>query len=218
MELLVATLVSMFAERDTDSAGQIHSLADTLRGAPGLHSSRFYRNRGDPTCFLLLTTWEDTESWRQARAEFNPKTLLLKSASGMLQAQPEQWVMQYLWGYYRPAAPATLTAVHLATIRAGYEDTCQQGWVNGLRQQVNQSTLSSAFLARGRSEGFFAPPSVPSTGTGKHAQQHNPVFLNLFSWSTEAEHRALYTSPYYQALDLFIRNQGVMRVFPLEPI
>ncbi|WP_201367400.1 antibiotic biosynthesis monooxygenase family protein [Dictyobacter formicarum] len=72
------------------SAGA-HTLdCDTLRSAPGLISTRLYRGRGNGIVYLLLTTWEDEQSWLKAQERHTPKKLLL-TATNLLVSQPEQW-------------------------------------------------------------------------------------------------------------------------------
>src|SRR5438128_758866 len=149
MELLVVTLAHTLPGRDADVQARIRLISDTVRNAPGLITARFYRSRGDGLYYFILTTWEDEGLWQKAQERYNPKHLLLASASELLSASPEQWWMQYLWGYSRPAAPPTLAAAHLATIRPDQVELAQRGWIEGLRRQVMQPMLALAFLASG---------------------------------------------------------------------
>ena len=127
MELLVVTLAHITPGRDTDGLAHIRLISDTVRNAPGLVISRFYRSRGHDSYYFMLTTWEDEESWRRAQERYNPKQLLLGSTAELLIDPPEQWLMHYLWGYSRPAAVPILAAAHLATIRADQADRTQRG-------------------------------------------------------------------------------------------
>lgn len=215
MEILVATLAYALAGRDTDVVGHIQELNATLQGAPGLHSSRFYQQRSDNSCFLLLHTWEDEESWQQARTQANPKTLLINTTSGMLLTQPEQWVMYYLWGYHRPTISPTTASVHLTTMQAGNNEAYQRGWIKGLQKQVLQSPVSFAFLAR---EFGTEQATTRASAAAERAQLSKPVFLNLFSWTSEEERRAFYNNSSYQLLDRFVRSQGAVRIIPLDPL
>src|SRR5918911_227382 len=104
MELLVVTLAYTIPGRDADILARIRLIADTVRNAPGLVTSQTYRSLGAHSYFLLLTTWDSEESWQRSQDRYNPKQLLLSSATELLAALPEQWLMYYLWGYSRPAA------------------------------------------------------------------------------------------------------------------
>src|SRR5260370_28839303 len=101
MELLVVTLAQTNAGYDADILARIRLVADSVRNAPGLITSRFYRgsNRGNAYYYVMLTTWDSQEGWQRAKERYSPKFLLLNSASRFLTALPEQWLMQYLLGY-----------------------------------------------------------------------------------------------------------------------
>ena len=77
MELLVVTLAHTMVDKEADGLARIHLISDTVRNAPGLVTSRFYRSRGQESYYFLLTTWEDEESWQKAQERHNPKQLLL---------------------------------------------------------------------------------------------------------------------------------------------
>jgi hypothetical protein len=157
MELLIVTLAHTLPGRDVDALARIRLIADTVRNAPGMVTARFYRGREHGSYYFMLTTWEDERWWQKAQERYNPKHLLLASASELLSASPEQWWMQYLWGYSRPAAPPVLAAAHVATIRSNQVELAQRGWVEGLRRQAMQPTLAFAFLARGANEDVLLP-------------------------------------------------------------
>ena len=80
MELLVITLAHTVAGREADALARIRLIADTVRNAPGLVTSRFYRSRGQEAYYFMLTTWDDEESWQRAQERHNPKHLLLGSS------------------------------------------------------------------------------------------------------------------------------------------
>jgi len=222
MELLVVTFASAGQGREAEVLAQIYLIADTVRNAPGLLSSRFYRNRENHSSYFIFTTWEDDESWYKAQQRHSPRNLLLDAmVIGMLKTPPEQWLMHYLWGYNRPSSKPTLADVHLATIRKNQADFTQQGWLQGLRGQVTRPALSFAFLARGTPEELPVSRDIPLPSmprTGEPIAQQNPIFLNLFSWANEAEREHFYTHTYYQALATFVRNLGVVRTLALEPM
>jgi len=218
MELLVVTLAHITPGRDTDGLARIRLISDSVRNAPGLVISRFYRSRGRDSYYFMLTTWEDEESWRRAQERYNPKQLLL--GSDLLIAPHEQWLMHYLWGYSRPAGVPILAAAHLATIRTDQADRTQRGWIESLRRQATQPTLAFAFLARGVNED--APPPQPSqvtsTPNGDSLYQHGSIFLNLLSWASEADREEFYTDTNYQAISLFLNSVGFIQMLMLDPL
>jgi hypothetical protein len=191
-----------------------------VRNAPGLITSQAYRSQGTNAYYLLLTTWDTEESWQRVQERYNPKHLLLNSATELLTALPEQWLMHYLWGYSRPAAPPVLAAAHLAHIRPDQAETTQRNWIEGLRRQAIYPTLAFAFLARGKQEDSARsgnPHLGPLTQQDAGASTHpGSTFLNLFCWSNEAERDEFYTDPHYQALYRFVGSMGVVQVLPLE--
>ena len=222
MELLVATLAYTTTGRDADVLARIRLIADTVRIAPGLVTSRFYRSRGKDTYYLMLTTWDDDESWQRAQEKYGPKQLLTSLATELLTAAPEQWLMRYLWGYSRPAANPILAAAHLAHIRKEQAEYAELGWIEKLRQQAVQSTLAFAFLARGMQEETFAASRASArgkTGATQSLPYHRGSFLlNLFSWGSESEREEFYADPNYQAINRFVNSTGSVRVLSLEPM
>ncbi len=222
-ELLVVTLAYTMTGRDADVLARIRLIADTVRNAPGLVTSRFYRSRGNDAYYLMLTTWDDDESWRRAQERHNPRQLLLKSAPGLLIAPPEQWLMRYLWGYSRPLGSPLLAAAHLAHIRKDQAEYAQLGWIEGLRQRTVQEPLAFAFLARGvHEESFPGNQSVTPTPAPDSAEdapyQQGSVLLNLFSWASENEREQFYADPNYQDINRFVSTTGTIRILPLEPM
>lgn len=222
MELLVATLAYTTTGRDADILARIRLIADTVRIAPGLITSRFYRSRGKDAYYLMLTTWDDDESWQNAQEKYGPKQLLTTMATELLTAAPEQWLMRYLWGYSRPAASPVLAAAHLAHIRKEQAEYAELGWIEKLRQQAVQSTLAFAFLARGMQEETFAASRALASGkpaTMQNVPYHQgSVLLNLFSWGSESEREEFYADPNYQAINRFVTSTGSVRVLSLEPM
>src|ERR1700730_15065533 len=213
MELLVVTLAHITPGRDADGLALIRLISDSVRNAPGLVISRFYRSRGHDPYYFMLTTWEDEESWRRAQERYNPKQLLLGSATELLIDPPEQWLMHYLWGYSRPAAVPILAAAHLATIRADQADRTQRGWIESLRRQAVQPTLSFAFLARGVNEDATASlPSLSLQSTAVANSSNGSIFLNILSWASEADRQEFYADLNYQAISRFLGSVGVVQI------
>lgn len=222
MELLVATLVHTNTGRDADVLARIRLIADTVRTAPGLVISQAYRSQGTDSYYLLLTTWDTEESWQRSQERYNPKQLLLSSATELLAALPEQWLMHYLWGYSRPAATPLLATAHLAHIRPDQVETTQRGWIEGLRRQAVHPTLAFAFLARGIREDSIKDTSYSAPTFLKDgdvlAQHHGSTFLNLLCWSNETDRDEFHADPLYQAIHQFVRRGGVVQLLPLEPM
>jgi len=221
MELLVVTLAHIMPDRDAEGLARIHLISDMIRNALGLVSASFYRSRGNESYYFMLTTWEDEECWQKARDRYNPKQLLLGSATELLINPPEQWLMHYLWGYSRPAAEPILATIHLGTIRPDEADRAQRGWIEGLRRQVVRPILSFAFLARGSKEDTIASHAFPSTsasGGGDSPYGHDSIFLNLLSWTSQADREDFYADQYYQAISRFLNKVGVVQVITLDPL
>src|SRR5436305_2633052 len=221
MELLVVTLAHVMPERDAEGLARIHLISDTIRNALGLVSASFYRSRGNESYYFILTTWEDEECWQKARERYNPKQLLLESATGLLINLPEQCLMHYLWGYSRPAAEPMLATVHLGTIRPDQAERAQLGWIECLRRQAVQPILSFAFLARGLNEDMIAPHAFSATsasGGSNSPYKQGSIFLNLLSWASQADREDFYADQYYQAISRFLNRVGAVQVITLDPL
>jgi hypothetical protein len=220
MELLVASLVHTNPQRDVDVVARMHLIADSIRLAPGLVISSVYRNRGNASYFLILTTWDSEESWLQVEERHNPKALLLSSAPGLLVAAPEQWLMSYLWGYSRPAAEVLCADAHLAHIAPEQAELAKKGWIEALRRQARYP-LAFGLLARGHHESALFPPDAPPTsriGEKTEARiRSGPAFLNLLHWSSDQERAKFYADTTHQTIQHFIGTLGTMQVLPLEP-
>ncbi len=226
MELLVVTLAHMMPGRDADGLARVRLISDTMRNAPGLISAHFYRSRGYDTYYVMFAAWEDEEAWKKAQKRYDPKQLLLGSATSLLAHPPEQWFMRYLWGYSRPSALQALAAVHLATIHPAQEERVQRAWIESLRRQVVEPVLAFAFLARESSElqagslpqlhqpQFITTPSLLEETSNKQGI----IFLNFLSWASETDREAFYSDPDYQAISRFLGSVGVLQVLALDPL
>jgi hypothetical protein len=225
MELLVITLAQLMPGKETDGLARIRLISDTIRIAPGLVTSLFYRSRGDDGYYLVLTTWEDEEFWIRAQERHSPRQLLLASPTELLTAPPEQWLMHYHWGYSRPGAKPILAAAHLATIRPDQAELAQRGWIESLRRQAVQPTLALAFLARGvkdTSSWLSKPPQATAArGAGSPVESpylHGPIFLNLLSWASEADREDFYADPNHKTIRRFLNGIGTIQTLALEPL
>lgn len=230
MELLVVTLTHTTPRRDADGLARMRLISDTIRNAPGLVNARFYhsgeaaghggqsqryvtssgeesRQGEEYTYYMMLTTWEDEEFWQQAQERYNPRHLLQESTHEPLFAPPEQWLMSYLWGYSRPAAPSGLATAYLATLRTEQAEHLQQEWIEGLRRQAAQPTMAFAFLARSRDR--------ETDGT---AYQQHTSFLNLLSWPNAAARAEFYTDQRYIAINNYLSSIGSLRVLALAAL
>lgn len=220
LELLVVTLAYTNSGRDADVLARIRLIGDTVRNAPGSISTQFYRSRGKDSYYLLLTTWDSEESWQRANERYNPRHLLLSSATELLTASPEQWIMHYLWGYSRPAATPIIAGAHLAHIPIAQSEVVHQGWIEGLRRQSAQPTLAFAFLAQGAQEEVMVPSQSSLSITRKREQPtpQSAVFLNLLSWANEIDREDFYTDPHFKAIQRFVGGIGTMQTISLEPM
>jgi quinol monooxygenase YgiN len=219
MELLVVTVAYTISGRDADVLAHIRFISDTVRNAPGLVSSRFYRSRGNnpDSYYLMLTTWNDEENWQRAQERHNPRQILLSSAKELLVATPQQWLMRYLWGYSRPAATPIVAAAHLCTTRPEQAEFAQQKYVEGLRHYATRPMLAFAFLARGAYEEGHQAASFHAGGPNTSSQS-GTTFLSLFSWGSEEDREEFYSDPYSRMLNRFMNNMGTAHILPLEPI
>jgi hypothetical protein len=208
MELLVATLVRATRNNQEDATIRVRMIVDTVRNAPGVSNVRFYQSRESESYYLLLSTWEGEGFWQRGQERYNPRSLLLTSTHDLLAATPEQWQLNYLWGYSRPAAQPAVAAIHLATVRPDQVEQVQQTWIENLRGQAAAPALAFAFLARGRNE------ETASAGN----EQHDSTFLNLLSWPGEAQRKDFYSDSHYKAFHTFLNTTGITRTFALEPL
>ncbi len=215
------TLAYTNPSREADILARMRLISDTLRNAPGMMGSQFYRGQGNGAYYILLTTWDSAEGWRRAKERYSPRFLLLNSALELLTAAPEQWLMQYLWGYSRPTAPLALAAVQIVEVPGTQTVVTQKVWIEGLRRQATEPTLSNAFLACGGPEEMLPPPLVPTAQPSEAAftnVQQNTIFLNILNWANEHDRDFFYANNDYRALQRFISSVGAVQNMYLEPI
>ena len=224
MELLVVTLAHITPGRDTDGLAHIRLISDTVRNAPGLIISRFYRSRGHDSYYFMLTTWEDEESWRRAQERYNPKQLLLGSTAELLLDPPEQWLMHYQWGYSRPAKQPIVSAAHITTLRPDQARLAQREWITGLRKQTTKPTLAFAFLAQEIDRDATAPfrtvkpLRAEARAEEKFVYYQGTTLLNFLSWASETEREEFYKDPHYQSIKKLLQSLAVTRILPLEQV
>ncbi len=222
MELLVATLAHTAPGKDAEGLARIRLISDTVRNAPGLVGAQFYRSRGLDSYYFILTTWEDQDLWNKAQERYNPRQLLLGSATELLTNQPEQWYMQYLWGYSRPSASPILASAHLAMLYPDQGERAQRAWIESLHRQVGQSLLAFAFLARGSSEGIgetmVQSSTIKLTTMDEPNTKEGSIFLNFLSWASETEREEFYAHNDYQAIARFLGSAGTLQVLTLDPL
>lgn len=210
MELLVVTLVQANPAREGEALSRIRLISDTVRNAPGLINTRFYRSRAPENYYFLLTTWESSEWWQKAQERLSPYKLLQESAPGIFSTPADQWLMQYLWGYSRPLAQPVVAAAHLAMIRREHSDRVQQGWLESLQSQAIEPILSFAMLARSLDE--------EPGGTVRRLPGQGHMFFNLLSWPGEVYREDFYANESYHYLQGLLNSTGVLRVLNLDPI
>jgi quinol monooxygenase YgiN len=222
MELLVATLAHLNPGREADGAARIRLIAETIRNAPTQVNVQCYQSRGHDAYYFMLVTWEDEKAWQQARERYDPKALLLGSATELLAQTPEQWFMRYLWGYSRPASKPSLAAVHLAIANHNQGELAQRGWIESLRRQVVQPTLAFAFLARGTSDNRADTPgqitAIGNNAVGPWDVDQGSIFLNFLSWANETDREEFYADPNYRAISRFLSSIGVVQALTLEAL
>ena len=218
IELLVVTLAQTRPGKEVDALAQISAITDALRHAPGLVTSHFYYGENNESTFLILTAWEDAESWRKAQERYNPRQLLL-SVKELLTAPPEQCLMSYVWGYSRPTRSPILTSAHLVTLPTSKVDQVQVQWLQVLQHTNQQMLLTFAFLARGQREQLSNSDTMQFSPSGTPAEPvkaTNSILLGLFNWSCEAERDEFYAEPRYQAVQSMLEKVGHVLTLPLR--
>lgn len=226
MELLVVTLAQINPQREADALARMRVISDTIRNAPGLLNARFYHGRAPDICYCMLTTWENAEWWQKAQERHSPLQLLLASPEGIFHTPPDQWLMQYLWGYSRPLAQATVAAAHLALVRPEMAERVQQEWLESLRQQAVEPILSFALLARSIEEAPETPSFSPlspagafqAEGTSRHSVKLGTMFFNLLSWPGEQYREDFYANEIYQNMQGLLTRTGMLHVLTLDPL
>lgn len=220
MELLVVTLASTHPTREADILARMRLISDTVRNAPGMIDSQFYRGKGNGAYYIMLTTWDSEEAWHRAKERYSPRYLLLSSAIELLTAAPEQWLMKYLWGYSRPTAPALLAALQVVEVPETQTEVTQKAWIEGLRRQASEPALAFAFLACG---GLEIVTSSPLSAKAANSEaplpsniQQNTIFLNILSWANEQDKEFFYANSDYRALQRFISSVGTVQNMQLE--
>ena len=211
MELLVVTLAQANPARDAEALARLRLVSNTVRNAPGLSNARFYCSGEPENYYLLLTTWEDMDWWQKAQERHSPYRLLQESPAGIFPAPPDQWLMQYLWGYSRPLAKPLVAAAHLALIRPEQAEQVQKSWLASLQQQAVEPILSFALLARSIEEEPIASGSRRPGGQGV-------MFLNLLSWPGETYREDFYADESYRSLQSQLNDAGVLHILKLDPI
>ena len=213
MELLVVTLAQVSAQREADALARMRVISDTVRNAPGLLNARFYRSREPGTSYCMLTTWESVEWWQKAQQRHAPTTLLLSSPPDIFHTPPDQWLMQYLWGYSRPQAQPTIATASLALVRPEMVEHVQQEWLESLRQQAVEPVLSFALLARSLTE----DPS--STGSSQHYPlKQGTMFFNLLSWPGERYREDFYANEHAQNVQGLLNRTAMVHSLTLDPM
>jgi heme-degrading monooxygenase HmoA len=216
MELLVVTLAHTNAEHDPETAARVRMVAETIRLAPGLVNIRSYQSREKEASYALLSTWDDEESWQKAQERYSPRQHLIHATSKQLTGEPEQWYMQYLWGYIRPASTPEILQLLLATVRPDKIEQAQQIWLTNLNQLAGETPPAYAFFARGMYEDHALTPGTME-GARQKESALGPVLLTLLGWGSERERDELLTSRRYQQINSFLKSISASRLFSLEP-
>lgn len=217
MELLVVTLAQVNPTREADALARMRIISDTVRNAPGLLSARFYRSREPDISYCMLTTWDNLEWWQKAQERHSPYRLLLDSSTGIFHTPPDQWLMQYLWGYSRPVAQPVVAAAQLALVRPEMVERVQQGWLESLRNQAIEPILSFALLARSIEE-EPASQHTPPAGIPRQPIRQGTMFFNLLSWPGEKYREDFYANENYQSMRGLLNRTGMVHILTLDPI
>lgn len=217
-ELLIVTVAQMQSEKATQALARVRTIIETLRSAVGLTTAHFYRGQND--IYVMLTTWEDKESWLKAQERHNPQRLFLDNREVLAQP-PRQWILTYTWGYRRPTAPATLASAHLVILPAHELQQVRQRWQHELHQPELQAFLTFGFLAQGSTDPAATTPNQQAnTITNKHesAKQTEPgsLLLAFYSWSNEIERNEFMLNAHYQQLTALEEQASNVLILSLE--
>lgn len=208
MELLVTTLIQANPTYEGEALARMRLISDTVRNAPGLNNARFYHSRDPGGYYVLLTTWESMEWWQKAQERHSPYKLLQDSPAGIFSASPDQWLMQYLWGYSRPLAGTAIAAAHLARVHPETVGHVQQVWLESLQRQAVEPVLAFALLAR----------SIDEEPTSRQSVGKSFLFFNLLIWPGETYREDFYANESYQHLQGLLKSAGALRILKLDPI
>jgi quinol monooxygenase YgiN len=222
MELLVVTLAQVSPAREADALARMRIISDTVRNAPGLLNARFYCSKQPGISYCMLTTWESAEWWQKAQERHSPYGLVQDSPAGIFHTPPDQWLMQYLWGYSRPRAQPAVAAAHLALVRPEMAERVQQSWLESLRSQAVEPILAFALLARSVDEeqGKTEPgESASALINAPHSSiQQGAIFFNLLSWPDERYREDFYANEHYQSIRGLLSRTGMVHILALDPI
>ncbi|HVU70835.1 MAG TPA: antibiotic biosynthesis monooxygenase [Ktedonobacteraceae bacterium] len=221
MELLVVTLAQVNPAREADASARIRIISDAVRNAPGLLNARFYRSRQPGIAYCMLTTWESAEWWQKAQERHSPYVLVQDSPGGIFHTPPDQWLMQFLWGYSRPRAQPAVAAAHLVLVRPEMAERVQQSWLESLRRQAVEPVLAFALLARSIDEEAASAISASSSAAPTAARasiRQGAIFFNLLSWPDERYREDFYADEQYKQMRSLLNRTGMMHILTLDPL
>jgi hypothetical protein len=221
MELLVVTLAQVSPAREADASARMRIISDTVRNAPGLLNARFYRSKQPSISYCILTTWENNEWWQKAQERHSPSGLVQDSPAGIFHTPPDQWLMQYLWGYSRPRVQPAVAAAHLVLVRPEMAERVQQSWLESLHRQAVEPILAFALLARTIDEeaASLAPQSIATApNSSRLSIRQGALFFNLLSWPDERYREDFYANEQYQNMRSLLNRTGMMHVLTLDPL
>ncbi|HEY3992538.1 MAG TPA: hypothetical protein VGM01_06605 [Ktedonobacteraceae bacterium] len=222
MELLVVTLAQVSPAREADALARMRIISNTVRNAPGLINARFYSSKQPGISYCMLTTWENAEWWQKAQERYSPYGLVQDSPAGIFQTPPDQWLMQYLWGYSRPRAQPAVAVAHLALVRPEMAERVQQSWLESLRQQAVEPILAFALLARNIDEEVLktelSPEQAEGVSSSRSSIQQGTIFFNLLSWPDERYQEDFYANEHYQNTRGLLNRTGMVHTLALDPL
>ncbi|GCE46852.1 hypothetical protein EI42_00374 [Thermosporothrix hazakensis] len=212
MELLVVTMAYVASGTEAESEMRLRLVNETIRNAPGLLTLQSYYGQGrgneKGSIYVLLTSWDDEESWFDLQERYNPKKALQTTVGELLKAPPYQWLMYYQWGYSRSTAQIKTAALHLIQARAEYGQSLQQEAISALQNEELQMLLAFAFLARG----------IPEENRTEKTIAQGAVHLHFLSWGSESEREHFLATPRYQQMHAHINRRGAAYLLPLTPL
>ncbi len=215
METLHALLMRPYPGHSDEIPRQLGLLIDRLPSLPELLVARFFSSQGEAHTYLVLTTWNPEARDPLATDDFmepGPNNLALQRSERMYrlslpattEAETEEWVLRYLWGYSRSGLEARYSTVLFVSSPAGPESQIRQRWIAGLRALAAETPLGQIFLAR----------SIPQT----EGESAAPLFLCYLGCPSEEDVQTMRAHSYYEGIISWLTRFAQVRILEVAPL
>jgi hypothetical protein len=215
METLHALLMRPYPGHNDEIPRQLGLLMDRLPSLPELLVARFFSSQGEAHTYLVLTTWNPEAGDPLAAdhpIELGSTDLALQRSERMYrlslpattEAETEEWVLRYLWGYSRSGLDARCSVVLFVRNPAGPEAQIRQRWIAGLRALAAETPLGQIFLAR----------SIPQT----EGETAAPLFLCYLGCPSQEDIHTIRAHPYYEGIINWLSRFAQVRILEVAPL